>query len=72
MSRAIDTEHLGRERVICAFEPYPGLIVDPGPASTVDTLLAGLEGEPYALLLTHIHLDHAGRDGRRSRAASPS
>ena len=67
MSRAIDTEHLGRERVICAFEPYPGLIVDPGPASTVDTLLAGLEGEPYALLLTHIHLDHAGATGVLAR-----
>jgi glyoxylase-like metal-dependent hydrolase (beta-lactamase superfamily II) len=67
MSRAIDTEHLGRERVICAFEAYPGLIVDPGPASTVETLLDGLEGEPYALLLTHIHLDHAGAAGVLAR-----
>lgn len=67
MGRAIDTEHLGRERVICAFEPYPGLIVDPGPASSLGTLLRGLESEPYALLLTHIHLDHAGAAGVLAR-----
>jgi glyoxylase-like metal-dependent hydrolase (beta-lactamase superfamily II) len=42
-----------------------GLVVDPGPASTIPTLLEGLgEGfEPRALLLTHIHLDHAGGTG---------
>ena len=37
-----------------------GVVVDPGPASTVETLLSQVE--PRALLLTHIHLDHAGRD----------
>ena len=67
MSRAIDVEHLGRDRVICAFEPYPGLIVDPGPASCLETLLEGLESDPYALLLTHIHLDHAGAAGVLAR-----
>jgi glyoxylase-like metal-dependent hydrolase (beta-lactamase superfamily II) len=51
--------HLGRDRVICAYE-LEGLIVDPGPASSV----AALEGiEIRALLLTHIHLDHAGATG---------
>jgi glyoxylase-like metal-dependent hydrolase (beta-lactamase superfamily II) len=59
----IDLMHLGRDRVIGAYEPRPGVIVDPGPASCVDALLAGLDGEPRALLLTHIHLDHAGAAG---------
>jgi glyoxylase-like metal-dependent hydrolase (beta-lactamase superfamily II) len=62
MTRAIDVEHLGRDRVICAYETA-GLIVDPGPASSLDTLLDSLEEEPQALLLTHIHLDHAGAAG---------
>jgi glyoxylase-like metal-dependent hydrolase (beta-lactamase superfamily II) len=62
MTRAIDVEHLGRDRVICAYETA-GLIVDPGPTSSVDTLLDNLEQEPQALLLTHIHLDHAGAAG---------
>ena len=59
MARLIDVRHLGRERVIGAYE-LDGLIVDPGPASTVEAL-DGLE--PRALLLTHIHLDHAGATG---------
>jgi glyoxylase-like metal-dependent hydrolase (beta-lactamase superfamily II) len=55
--------HLGRDRVICAFE-VDGLIVDPGPASCVDTLIDLLGPvEPRGLLLTHIHLDHAGASG---------
>ena len=55
--------HLGRDRVICAFE-VDGLIVDPGPASCLDTLIDRLGPvEPRALLLTHIHLDHAGASG---------
>ena len=53
--------HLGRDRVICAHE-VGGLVVDPGPASSVDTLLAAVP-EPRGLLLTHIHLDHAGATG---------
>jgi glyoxylase-like metal-dependent hydrolase (beta-lactamase superfamily II) len=63
MSRAIDVMHLGNDRVICAYE-VDGLIVDPGPSSCVDTLLEALGPvEPRALLLTHIHLDHAGAAG---------
>jgi glyoxylase-like metal-dependent hydrolase (beta-lactamase superfamily II) len=54
--------HLGNDRVIGAWET-DGLIVDPGPESCIETLLAGLESEPRALLLTHIHLDHAGAAG---------
>jgi glyoxylase-like metal-dependent hydrolase (beta-lactamase superfamily II) len=41
-----------------------GVLVDPGPASTAGTLLERLDGAvPDAILLTHIHLDHAGATG---------
>jgi glyoxylase-like metal-dependent hydrolase (beta-lactamase superfamily II) len=61
--RAIDVRHMGREKVICAWL-VDGFLVDPGPQSTEETLLAGLDGEePRALLLTHIHFDHAGATG---------
>ena len=63
MANLVDTMHLGRDRVIGAWEVRPGVIVDPGPGSTVETLLEGLESEPRKLLLTHIHLDHAGASG---------
>ena len=62
MIRQIDVMHLGRDRVIAAHE-VDGVVIDPGPESSLDALLAGLEGEPRALLLTHIHLDHAGATG---------
>ncbi len=61
--RLIDTWHLGLDRVIGVWE-RDGVLVDPGPASTIDTVLAELPGgRPRALLLTHIHLDHAGATG---------
>ena len=61
--RVIDVRHLGREKVIACFA-LDGVIVDPGPESCVDTLLEGLGGEvPRAILLTHIHFDHAGATG---------
>src|SRR3954452_22988450 len=60
-SRRIDVLHLGHDRVIVAYE-RDGAIVDPGPASTVETLLDACP-EPRALLLTHIHLDHSGATG---------
>ena len=63
MAKQIDTMHMGRDRVICAWEARPGVIVDPGPASGIDAMLAGATEEPRALLLTHIHLDHAGASG---------
>ena len=63
MGRPIDVRHLGRESVICAFE-VDGWVVDPGPTTSLDALLEGLGGEaPRGLLLTHIHLDHAGGTG---------
>jgi glyoxylase-like metal-dependent hydrolase (beta-lactamase superfamily II) len=55
----IDVCHLGRDRVIGAYE-VDGVVVDPGPAPSVSALDAL---EPRALLLTHIHLDHAGATG---------
>jgi glyoxylase-like metal-dependent hydrolase (beta-lactamase superfamily II) len=61
--RHIDVRHMGREKVICCWE-VDGVLIDPGPQSTEETLLAALDGErPAALLLTHIHFDHAGAAG---------
>src|ERR687894_1698159 len=61
--RAIDTRHLGEEKVICCWE-VDGVLVDPGPQSTEDAVLAALDGAaPRAILLTHIHFDHAGATG---------
>ena len=61
--RVIDLEHLGTPKVIAAWE-VDGVLVDPGPESCLDTLLAALDGEaPRAILLTHIHFDHAGATG---------
>jgi len=69
--RLIDLEHLGRERVIGSYllpEEEPAL-VDCGPASCLPALRAGLAAEELEvvelrhLVLTHIHLDHAGAAG---------
>jgi glyoxylase-like metal-dependent hydrolase (beta-lactamase superfamily II) len=61
--RAIDVFHQGLEHVICVWQ-VDDVIVDPGPESTSDTLLDALgDEEPRALLLTHIHFDHAGAAG---------
>jgi glyoxylase-like metal-dependent hydrolase (beta-lactamase superfamily II) len=62
--RVLDVVHLGRERVIGCWE-VDGVLVDPGPESSLEHLLAAAgEGfEPRAVLLTHIHFDHAGASG---------
>jgi glyoxylase-like metal-dependent hydrolase (beta-lactamase superfamily II) len=61
--RVIDVMHLGRPHVIGCWE-VDGVLVDPGPQSSMETLLGALGGErPRALLLTHIHLDHAAATG---------
>jgi glyoxylase-like metal-dependent hydrolase (beta-lactamase superfamily II) len=45
-----------------------GALVDPGPESSLGTLLAALgDKRPRALLLTHIHLDHAAATGAMVR-----
>jgi glyoxylase-like metal-dependent hydrolase (beta-lactamase superfamily II) len=61
--RVIDVMHLGRPHVIGCWE-VGGALVDPGPQSSMDTLLGAIGDEqPRALLLTHIHLDHAAATG---------
>jgi glyoxylase-like metal-dependent hydrolase (beta-lactamase superfamily II) len=61
--RVIDVEHLGRPHVIGCWQVGEAL-VDPGPESSLETLLAALDGEqPAAVVLTHIHLDHAAATG---------
>jgi glyoxylase-like metal-dependent hydrolase (beta-lactamase superfamily II) len=61
--QAIDVRHLGRERVICCWQ-VGDVLIDPGPESSLETLIEALgEEAPRALLLTHIHLDHAGASG---------
>jgi glyoxylase-like metal-dependent hydrolase (beta-lactamase superfamily II) len=61
--RDIDVRHLGVPLVICC-HMIDDVIVDPGPESTLDTLLAELgDVVPAKILLTHIHLDHAGAAG---------
>lgn len=71
----LDVEHDGLPGVICAYlleEPEP-TIVDPGPSTSLPTLFERLEkhGVPPEdlrhLLLTHIHLDHAGGAGQLVR-----
>ena len=66
--RAIDLHHLGNDRVICCWQAGD-VLVDPGPESTVSTLMDAIgDRAPHALLLTHIHLDHAGATGALVRA----
>jgi glyoxylase-like metal-dependent hydrolase (beta-lactamase superfamily II) len=61
--RAIDVMHLGRPHVIGCWQ-VGDVLVDPGPESSVHTLLEALgAARPRALLLTHIHLDHAAATG---------
>ncbi len=67
----IDTHHMGRAHVVASYallgdEPA---LVDPGPASTLPSLEAGLQAHGLFLedirhvVVTHIHLDHAGATG---------
>ena len=61
--RVIDVKHLGRPHVIGCWE-VEGALVDPGPESSISTVLEAIRNEqPRALLLTHIHLDHAAATG---------
>jgi glyoxylase-like metal-dependent hydrolase (beta-lactamase superfamily II) len=61
--REIDLMHLGRARVIACYQ-VGEVLIDPGPSSCLPVLLEALgDQRPRALLLTHIHLDHAGASG---------
>uniref|UniRef100_A0A6J5ZXK5 Unannotated protein n=1 Tax=freshwater metagenome TaxID=449393 RepID=A0A6J5ZXK5_9ZZZZ len=60
---AIDVQHLGREESICCFR-QGDVIIDPGPEVSSARVIDALGDEaPRAILLTHIHLDHAGAAG---------
>lgn len=68
----IDLRHRGAERTVAAYlletDGGPALF-DCGPSSTIEALKAGLDahglklGDVRHLLLSHIHLDHAGAAG---------
>jgi glyoxylase-like metal-dependent hydrolase (beta-lactamase superfamily II) len=61
--REIDVRHQGRPHVVCC-HAVDDVLIDPGPESSHRTLLEALGDEvPRALLLTHIHFDHAGATG---------
>jgi len=61
--RPIDVHFQGHANVICCWQ-VDDVLVDPGPESTIDELLEAIGDEqPRALLLTHIHFDHAGAAG---------
>ena len=68
----IDLEFQGTPRVIASFlihGPRGPVLVETGPGSTLSTLLAALEqrgvrpADVRDVLVTHIHLDHAGAAG---------
>ena len=67
-----DLNFQGRTRVIAAAVAQSAagvVVIDPGPSTCLDTLHAALGlhgmavGDIQAILLTHIHLDHAGAAG---------
>jgi glyoxylase-like metal-dependent hydrolase (beta-lactamase superfamily II) len=63
VSRQIDVLHCGVAHAICCHQ-VGDVIVDPGPESSHATLLKALGDDvPRAILLTHIHFDHAGATG---------
>jgi len=67
----IDLVHLGLEGAICCYllDGEEPTIVDPGPATTLDRLVSELGARGVGpsdlchVLLTHVHLDHAGAAG---------
>ena len=74
--RVIDLHHMGQAETVasCLLESEAGpLLIDPGPAATLPDLRSGLAAAGYAVgdlaavLLTHIHLDHAGASGTLAR-----
>ncbi len=68
----VDTEYLGHKNLIttAGLDTDDGLLlIDPGPTTALDTVTEKLQNAGYewsdvaGLLLTHIHLDHAGAAG---------
>lgn len=77
MPHTLDLQFLGRPGVIAtAAIPCEGgvVLVDPGPTSCLPALTRALAthgyglGDVRALLITHIHLDHAGAAGSLAQA----
>lgn len=73
----VDLQFLGTPEIIATailHGPRGVALVDPGPSTTLGTLREGLArkglgiGDVRQLLLTHIHLDHAGATGTLVRA----
>jgi len=61
--RVIDVRHMGRPKVTGCWE-VDGVLIDPGPQVSEQTVVDALDGRvPEVILLTHIHLDHAGATG---------
>ncbi|MDQ3890708.1 MAG: MBL fold metallo-hydrolase [Actinomycetota bacterium] len=71
MAKLIDLHHLGRPRVIGSYllEGDEPALVDCGPSTSIAALEDGVRAHGLALadvrhlVLTHIHLDHAGAAG---------
>ncbi|MCW3003985.1 MAG: fold metallo-hydrolase [Conexibacter sp.] len=61
--REIDVHFRDAAHAVCTHQ-IDGFVVDPGPESSSATLFEALGDErPRGVLLTHIHLDHAGAAG---------
>ena len=72
----LDLNFMGISGAIAAYlipHPHGAVLVESGPGSTIPALLAGLrahgltENDITDVLLTHIHLDHAGAAGWLAR-----
>ena len=71
MAHLIDLRHLGNRRVIGSYllEGDEPALVDCGPSTCIEALETGLRGRGLELtdvrhlVLTHVHLDHAGAAG---------
>src|SRR5258708_23366505 len=68
----VDLNFRGRPEIIATaiLHGSPGVaLIDPGPTTTLGNLTAALEkkgirfGDVRQILITHIHLDHAGATG---------
>jgi glyoxylase-like metal-dependent hydrolase (beta-lactamase superfamily II) len=60
----IDTRYMEIDRAI-ACHRWGDVLIDPGPAASIDNVIEALgDVVPNTVLLTHVHLDHAGGTGQ--------